>query len=347
MTMPLRLLIVEDCHDDVVMLIRELERANFKPAYEQVSSRSELESALRNRTWDVVLSDHVLPAFGSFEALRLVRQFQPEVPFIVVSGVIGEEIAVAVMKAGANDYVMKDKLVRLASSIERELRELEGRRARKRAELALRETQQELEAAQAIRAYLAAIVESSEDAIIGNSLDGTIQTWNAGAEAMYGYKADEMKGRSISLLAPPHELGEVQNLYDKIRRGERVKRFETVRVRKDGRLVNVSLTLSPIRDNSGNVIGVSASGRDITARKREEEVRLKLIEELTDALNSIKTLKGLLPICASCKKIRDDHGYWQKVESYISAHTGAEFTHGICPECVTRLYPEYASAAKT
>jgi hypothetical protein len=68
---------------------------------------------------------------------------------------------------------------------------------------------------------------------------------------------------------------------------------------------------------------------------------LKLIHELTDALGNIKTLKGLLPICSSCKKIRDDKGYWQKVESYISEHTEAEFTHGICPDCVRRVYPEY------
>jgi hypothetical protein len=67
-----------------------------------------------------------------------------------------------------------------------------------------------------------------------------------------------------------------------------------------------------------------------------------LINELTEALSNIRTLRGLLPICASCKKIRDDQGYWQKVESYISAHTQAEFTHAICPDCITRLYPEFA-----
>jgi hypothetical protein len=94
------------------------------------------------------------------------------------------------------------------------------------------------------------------------------------------------------------------------------------------------------------VTGISAIERDITARKREEQERVKLIGELTEALGNIKTLKGLLPICASCKKIRDDHGYWQKVESYISDHTQAEFTHGICPDCLRRLYPEYMTGNK-
>ncbi|HWY78138.1 MAG TPA: PAS domain S-box protein, partial [Verrucomicrobiae bacterium] len=191
-------------------------------------------------------------------------------------------------------------------------------------------------------AYLAAIVESSDDAIIGKTLDGTILSWNAGAERMYGYKAEEVKGQSISILVPPYRPEESREMLARVEAGHPTERFETVRLRKDGKAIDVSLTLSPIRDSAGKVIGVSAIERDITALKREEEERLKLIDELTMALASIRTLRGLLPICASCKKIRDDRGYWQKVESYISQHSEAEFTHGICPDCLTRLYPEYA-----
>ena len=82
----------------------------------------------------------------------------------------------------------------------------------------------------------------------------------------------------------------------------------------------------------------------MTQRKREEQERLKLIQELQDALKQVKTLSGLLPICASCKKIRDDNGYWQQVETYIQKHSNADFTHGICPECLQRLYPKYNEA---
>jgi hypothetical protein len=150
-----------------------------------------------------------------------------------------------------------------------------------------------------------------------------------------------MRGRSISVLVPSYRPEELSMMYGKIKAGQHIERYETVRMRKDGSTMEVSLSLSPIKDPAGNVIGVSAIERDISARKREEADRLKLIYELTDALGKIKTLKGLLPICSSCKKIRDDQGYWQKVESYISEHTEAEFTHGICPECLRRLYPEY------
>ncbi len=158
---------------------------------------------------------------------------------------------------------------------------------------------------------------------------------------MYGYSAAEVKGRSVSILVPPYRPEELPRIYEKIKRGERIQGYETVRIRKDGKSIEVSLSLSPIKNAVGAVIGISSIERDITARRGEEAERLKLIHELTGALGNIKTLKGLLPICSSCKKIRDDKGYWQKVESYISEHTEAEFTHGICPDCVRRVYPEY------
>jgi PAS domain S-box-containing protein len=193
--------------------------------------------------------------------------------------------------------------------------------------------------------YLAALVESSEDAVIGKSLDGKILTWNSGAERIYGYTADEVRGRSVTMLYSPEHPDDSLLLYDKIKNGERIERLDKVRVRKDGQLIDISLTLSPIKNAKGEVIGVSAIERDITARKKQEAERVKLIKDLREALTKIKTLRGLLPICASCKKIRDDRGYWQKVESYISQHTEAEFTHGICPECRTKLYPEYDTKA--
>ena len=121
---------------------------------------------------------------------------------------------------------------------------------------------------------LAAIVESSEDAIVGKSLDGTIVSWNAGAERMFGYSAGEVKGRHISMLAPPDRPCEVPALLERIKRGERVDHFETVRVRKDGRRIDVSVTISAIKDATGKVLGASAIKRDITEQKRvNEEVR--------------------------------------------------------------------------
>jgi len=118
---------------------------------------------------------------------------------------------------------------------------------------------------------LAAIVESSDDAILSESLDGAILSWNAGAERLYGYTAAEIKGRPISLLVPDDLPDEIPQLLEHIRRGDQISRYETVRVRKDGVHLPISLTISPLHDAAGNIVGCSAIGRDITERKHAEE----------------------------------------------------------------------------
>ena len=449
MKSPLRILLVEDSEDDALFLTRELKSGGLDPSIQRVDTIPALQYALGYENWDLVISDHSLPGFGCFQALDLVRQISSDLPFIIVSGVIGEDTAVAAMKAGANDYVMKKHLARLVPSIERELREAAGRKSRREAEEALHRSESELNdffehaplglhwigpegtilranesqlemlgcgpgdfvgrrlsdffveeplagtflerlrAGEALKdyevwlrrqaggirlaqinanalwqdgnfvharcfvrditerrqgeeavAYLAAIVNSSDNAIIGTTLNGTILSWNTGAERMYGYSAAEVKGRSISILVPPYRPEEPPLLYARIKDGEWISHYESVRLRKDGSLVAVSMAFSPIEDSRGNIIGISAIERDMTDRKREEEERLALIRDLTEALASIRTLRGLLPICASCKKIRDDHGYWEQIESYLSAHTDAEFETCICPEC--QASPEFA-----
>ena len=126
---------------------------------------------------------------------------------------------------------------------------------------------------------LAAIVESADDAIIGKDLDGIIQTWNIGAENIFGYKAKDVIGKNISLLIPPGHTDEVPEILTRIRQGEHIENFETVRMRKDGTIIPVSLKFSAIKDTSGRVIGASKIAHDITVRKRAEE-ELRKSEEL-------------------------------------------------------------------
>ena len=121
------------------------------------------------------------------------------------------------------------------------------------------------------RARLAAIVESSDDIIIGKTLDGIITSWNKAAERLYGYSAHEVMGQPISVLVPPERPDEIPGILERIRRGEKVDHFETVRVAKDGRRLDVSLTVSPIKDSEGNIIGASAIARDITQNKLAEQ----------------------------------------------------------------------------
>lgn len=322
----LYVLIVEDSENDATLLLEELRQRGYSSVHERVQDAAAFAAALERRIWDVVLSDYVLPQFSGPDALKLLREKKSDVPFIVVSGTYGEEAAVDMMKAGANDYIVKGNLARLVPAIERELEAAQSRRARTRAESAMR--------------LLAAIVESTDDAIYGKNLDGRIVSWNHAAERTFGYKADEIIGRSVALMFPLDHRDEFMDIMERVRRGEHVGLYETLRMRKDGLVIPVSVTVSPIKDDAGKIVGASSIARDITQRKQAEQERVELIQELTETLKQVKTLAGLLPICASCKRIRDDKGYWQQVETYISTHSDAVFSHGICPECFDRAQAE-------
>jgi two-component system, chemotaxis family, CheB/CheR fusion protein len=138
-----------------------------------------------------------------------------------------------------------------------------------------------------VRARLAAIVESSDDAIISKTLDGVIRTWNAGAERIFGYSAQEAIGRLITLIIPTELLDEEQEILARLSQGQRIEHYETVRLAKDGRRIDVSLTVSPIRDAGGRVIGASKVARDVTERRQAEEAlqaeRRKALEVLEEA----------------------------------------------------------------
>ena len=125
----LNVLIAEDSEDDAMLIVRELRRGGYEPRMRRVDSAADMKEALENGQWDLIITDHNMPSFDSGDALRLAREHDPNIPFILVSGSIGEEIAVDAMKAGAHDYVMKDNLTRLLPAIRRELREAENRRA--------------------------------------------------------------------------------------------------------------------------------------------------------------------------------------------------------------------------
>lgn len=128
---------------------------------------------------------------------------------------------------------------------------------------------------EAVQALLAAIVESSQDAIISKTLDGRIVSWNRAAERLYGYTPEEVIGQPVSILAPPERLDDMPRILDAIKRGERVEHFETERIRKDGTRLYVSLSVSPIKDSSGRIIGASKIARDITDRIRAEQEMAK------------------------------------------------------------------------
>lgn len=174
---------------------------------------------------------------------------------------------------------------------------------------------------------LAAIVESSEDAIISKDLNGTIATWNRGAESLFGYAAEEVVGRPITLLIPDDHLAEEAMILDSIRNGKDVWRYETVRKRKDGTLIDVSLTISPLHDATGRIIGASKIARDITERKRAQERQDLLVREMGHRVkNVLAVASGLVALNAKTAKtpVEMAEAVRERLAAFARAH---ELTH--------------------
>jgi len=200
---------------------------------------------------------------------------------------VADQVAIAVDRKRAEEALHKAN-VALEHRVEERTLQLRSACDSLQAEMAQREK------SETVNRRLAAIVESSEDAIIGKTLDGIVTSWNHGAERIYGYSADEMVGKSMSTLVPEERTNSLTNILKRIRRGERVEHIETTRIRKNGRPITISLTASPIRDANGAVTGASTIARDITERRRmEEKLRVaslyarSLIEASLDPLVTI------------------------------------------------------------
>ncbi len=187
------------------------------------------------------------------------------------------------------------------------------------------------------------VAESAKDAIITADRVGKIAFCNSAAANMFGYPADKLIGQPISILMPQrfraaHERG----MAKVVASGKSRLINETVElsgITKGGREFPVELSLSNWQ--SGDETFYTGMIRDISERKQHEKELNRLVASLKKSLAKVRQLSGLLPICAACKKIRDDKGYWNQIEAYIRDHSEAEFSHGICPECSQKLYPQY------
>jgi len=206
----------------------------------------------------------------------------------------------------------------------------------------LREHEAEAERQALIRHY-DSLAKASNDVIYLMDQDGRIIEVNERAGELYGYSREELLGMTGSGLRPHEGIASfVQNLREVEEAGRLV--FEAIHQKKDGSRFPVEISARLIKvDKKRFFQGVI---RDITERKELEKEREKIISDLQDALSKVKALSGLLPICASCKKIRDDKGYWNQIESYIRDHSEADFSHGLCPDCLQKLYPEFCEDEK-
>jgi PAS domain S-box-containing protein len=212
-------------------MVSALERGGFRVQAEVAASADSFRECLEKAEYDVILADLDLASWTAFDVLEILKQSGKEAPLIAVTGALGDEAVEECIQQGAVDFVEKDRLARLPMAVQRALEE-----KRLRAE-----NQKGLGAI----SQLAAIVQSSDDAIIGETLEGVITSWNNGAERLYGYAAAEVLGQPISILLPPGRSEELAQILARLNHGERIEHFESIRVRKDRSLVDVSLSIFP------------------------------------------------------------------------------------------------------
>ncbi len=266
MGVPLRLLLVEDNENDAVLVVRELTRGGYDTTYERVWDAASMRAALERQSWDLVLSDHSMPQFSGRAALDVLRQRDPDVPFIFVSGTIGEDAAVESMRMGAQDYLNKANLRRLVPAIQRELREAGSRRERRRAETALRESEQRFE-----RVFQASPVGIT----ISTLAEGRYLDVNAAFLRMIGRTREEVIGRTAFDIAFWRDPADRARVMERLARGGgtggagAAQELELVVQARDGALRHVLVALEQI-DFSG-IPCVVALVHDISGLKQLEQ----------------------------------------------------------------------------
>ena len=268
MSTPLRVLIVEDSDDDALLLVRELSRSGYDPTWTRVHSAPALQSALGSAAWDVIISDFSMPGFTGIDALRLVRGRDQDTPFIFVSGTIGEDTAVSAMRAGAQDYVTKGNLKRLAPAIARELLDVAER---KRSATVLREAQ---EHAGSLAARLQHVLESVPDVLYSVDAGVTVCYYMSPAcITALGYRPEEFMANPGLWGERVHEddRGVVRARRERVLEQRRQERLEYRIRHRDGSVRWLEDEIVPVTNEVGVVERLDGIARDITDRRKLEE----------------------------------------------------------------------------
>jgi diguanylate cyclase (GGDEF)-like protein/PAS domain S-box-containing protein len=263
MSTTLRLLIVEDSDDDAQLLLVRLRRAGYEPEHLRVDNETDLRAALRDSEWQLVISDYAMPGFSGMRALEIVREIRPDTPFILVSGTVGEEIAVDAMRSGANDYIMKDNLTRLIPAVERELRASSRRAERRQAEDTLYHERE--------RALIT--LQSIGDGVITTDAAGRVEYMNPVAEQTTGWSVREAQGSALTEVLPlideatrltiesPAAItlrtGRVVNISD-----------QCVLINRNGQEFTIEDSAAPILDRNDRLVGAVLVFHDVTRERR-------------------------------------------------------------------------------
>ncbi|MDF7807929.1 PAS domain S-box protein [Pontiellaceae bacterium B12219] len=278
----LRLLVLEDQPNDAELEIAELEQAGFDCDWKRVETREGFLAELESPDFDLIISDFALPSFDGLTALSLVRESNVDIPFILVSGTLGEEIAIDSLKAGATDYVMKTRLSRLGPVVKRALHEHSEHRERERAEERLRESEKKYRL----------LADNTLDTIWTADLSFNLTYSNKAVYDLLGYTAQELIGVNSAAFTPPEMMAPLRRAAEEL-----VKEYESGRIfqqrleiqhiRKDSTTIEVELRANLLLDDEANIIGFQGRTVNITARKQAEAALIENEEKMRTTLESI------------------------------------------------------------
>jgi PAS domain S-box-containing protein len=326
----LRILIVDD-HEAVRRGVRILlsSRRDWVVCGEAGDGFEAVEKAKSLRP-DVVLMDISMPGMDGVEATKIIRREVPESKVIIVSQNDLTVVSSQIAEIDPIGYVNKADLARdLLPAVESLIADRSGEKTELRAATDARGGVSERTLARRAGDLLAAIVDSSDDAIVSKTLDGVITSWNKSAEQMFGYTREEAVGQHITLIIPEDRRNEEVKIVERLRRGQRVDHFETVRRRKDGTLLDLSLTISPVKDAAGHVVGASKVARDITERKQIEQAlaeRARLLDLSNDAI--------------LVRDAADRVTYWNQSASELYGYSREDAVGRVSHELLRTEFPE-------
>lgn len=265
----LRVLLVEDSEDDALLIARELKKGGYDLFLQRVDTLPAMAKALKDHSWDIIISDHMMPSFSAPAALALLKERKLDIPFLIVSGCIGEDVAVAAMKAGASDFLLKDNLARLIPVVQRELREAQERQGRTDAEQAKTE----------LEARTQTILENAADGIVIIDDQLRIDSFNVSASRQFGYSPEEVVGQRIEILLQDESiLGDLNGL-------STGKTRDVLARRKDGTTFTAEVAVSKIAYRQKSIYTVFI--RDVTERYENSKRIRKQIERL-EALRMVE-----------------------------------------------------------
>ncbi|HZV34114.1 MAG TPA: response regulator [Verrucomicrobiae bacterium] len=282
----LRVLVVEDSVDDTELMLRELRKGGFEPKYRRVETPHAASAALDKEEWDAVITDFIIPGFGGFDALALFKKKGLDIPFIVLSGQIGEEMAVRLMKAGAHDCIMKDNLARLVPALTRELREAAMRRERREGERALRESEERFR-------QLAENIDSAFF-MFERASDGSCTRLlyaSAAYEKIWGRSRESLykDGRSWLKAVHPEDAAEVRKNLPMMERGKFNQEFRIIGL-EDLKERWVHYRTFPVFNTNGDVYRIAGIAEDVTSRKAAEDQLAANQRQLAGLVEELKSI---------------------------------------------------------